>query len=254
MINLQINRNRLIWLFLAALTICALLITVHIFRPFSAAQTKPKQRTLSTQSTMIKPKHQPDLNTSSGTIHKNVITTVFWVGEIASDDNGYISNEASAWDEQWKQNYGGEDNPSGANSFTPKQNSFYVALPYNDIDQNGNRKATAEHCPNATNVKLQNYSWCKNSWLAINSLGRTVYAQWEDVGPYQEDDVAYVFESSLPKNKSGSAAGLDISPAVRDYLGVGDVSRASWRFVSPKDVPAGPWKRVITTSPGDLVE
>jgi hypothetical protein len=36
-------------------------------------------------------------------------------------------------------------------------------------------------------------------------------------------------------------AGLDVSPAVRDFLGLGDTDVTDWRFVDFEEVPHGPW-------------
>jgi hypothetical protein len=36
-------------------------------------------------------------------------------------------------------------------------------------------------------------------------------------------------------------AGLDISPAVRDYLGLKQTDVTDWRFVDFSEVPRGPW-------------
>jgi hypothetical protein len=189
--------------------------------------------------------------------HTNITTTYFWAGEQASADNGYIANTASAWDEQWAQHYGGQDAPAPRNgyypaAFTPKENPFYFALPYNDIANNGKRKSSAQNCPLASQKTV--YSWCKNSWIAIRHNGKTVFAQWQDVGPFEEDDTAYVFGAALPKNKQGSKAGLDVSPAVKDYLELQDVDKTDWTFVSATQVSSGPWKTIITTSTGTSVD
>ena len=188
--------------------------------------------------------------------HSGVTTTIFWVGEPADADNGFIANIASAWDGNWKQNFGGFDDPNNRNgyfpaAFTPKENPFYFALPYSDVTNSGTRKATAINCPLYASMKNQPYSWCKNSWIVIKHNGKTVYAQWEDVGPFEEDDTAYVFGSASPKNKQGSKAGLDVSPAVRDYLGLGDVDSCDWSFVTAGSVPAGAWTQVVSTDLGD---
>src|SRR6266478_2106823 len=60
-------------------------------------------------------------------IHKNITTTIFWVGESANSNNGYIANSASAWDANWQQHYGGIDYPVkrsgyGPSGFIPKEN------------------------------------------------------------------------------------------------------------------------------------
>jgi len=188
--------------------------------------------------------------------HTGVITTIFWVGENASGDNGYIANDASAWDDSWQQHFGGLDDPNRRNGFRtagfiPKENSFYIALPYSDVDDNGKRKPSATACPLAQLLRSQNVSWCKNSWVAIRHDSKIAYAQWEDVGPFKENDAAYVFDTAQPSNKRGAKAGLDVSPAVRDYLGLQDVDMSDWTFVSEQNVPDGPWKQTITMSTGD---
>jgi hypothetical protein len=184
-------------------------------------------------------------------VHANIISTIFWVGEPADASNANISNAESAWDGNWQTHYGGFDDPDHRNgyypaTFTPNENPFYFALPYNDLDANGHRKATASNCPNTS----AGVSWCKNAWIKITKGAKVSYAQWQDVGPLQEDDTAYVFGTAAPKNTWGAKAGVDVSPAVRDYLGLADVDRVSWNFVSAASVPAGPWKNIVTSSPG----
>jgi hypothetical protein len=186
--------------------------------------------------------------------HPGITTTWFYVGEPADADNDFISNAPSAWDGQWEAHYGGPDTPTGRNGyypagFTPKENPFYFALPYRDIADSGARKPDAGNCP-LKNLSSK-YSWCKNGWIAIRHGNKVVYAQWEDVGPNNEDDGAYVFGSSKPTNTFDARAGLDVSPAIRDYLGIGDVSTNDWTFVSASQVPAGPWSTIVTSSLGD---
>jgi hypothetical protein len=38
-------------------------------------------------------------------------------------------------------------------------------------------------------------------------------------------------------------AGLDVSPAVRDYLGLKGKDVCDWKFVEARDVPNGPWTK-----------
>jgi hypothetical protein len=184
-------------------------------------------------------------------LHQNIKTTIFWVGEAAGPDNANISNAESAWDGNWQTHFGGFDDPDNRNgyhpaAFTPLENPFYFALPYNDLNDNGDRKASAANCPNVGG----SVSWCKNAWIKITKGSKVAYAQWEDVGPLKEDDVAYVFGTAAPANTWGAKAGLDVSPAVRDYMGLSDVDVVSWTFVAASSVPAGPWKQIVTTSPG----
>ncbi len=90
----------------------------------------------------------------------------------------------------------------------------------------------------------------KNKWIMITKEDKTVYAQWEDAGPYTYDDVSYVFGNNLPKNISVNHSGLDVSPAVSDYIGLYSDNNnvVSWQFVDSDQVPDGPWKKIITTS------
>ena len=192
--------------------------------------------------------------------HENFSTTVFWIGETASADNGFIANDDSTWDECWKEHYGGIDDPAQRNGFlpagfTPKENPFYVALPYNDLDSNGDRKGNVpDLIPWAkTAVIPPTESAVKNRWLKIVSATATCYAQWEDVGPFQENDARYVFGPSRPRNPVNNHAGLDVSPAVRDCLSIADgITPTSWRFVEANEVPIGPWTTIVTTSQLDF--
>jgi hypothetical protein len=200
-------------------------------------------------------KTTPPAVSSRYPIHKNITTTFFWAGEEAGKDNKNISNLPSAWDEQWVKHFGGVDDPDKRSGFfpvkfVPKENPFYFALPYNDFDNNGNRKKEVfSLIPWAGQKKwTDNESVCKNRWIKIMKGGKAAYAQWQDVGPFKEDDHGYVFGTAAPKSKTNNNAGLDISPAVKDYLGLSDIDKTDWQFVDPADVPGGPWKKIVTTS------
>lgn len=185
---------------------------------------------------------------------KQAIATVFWVGEVGSDDNGHIPNLKSAWDQHWLEHYGGVDDPSDRCgyqpcTFMPLENPFYVALPYDDMTEGGARKSAASIIPWKAGAARK--SSLKNRWIAIRANGVTCYAQWQDVGPFESDDAAYVFgDAAEPRNKQGEAAGIDLSPAVRDCLQVPSVAQVSWRHVDDTAVPDGPWRKVVTTRPG----
>lgn len=191
-------------------------------------------------------------------VHKDITVSIFWVGELADNANDFISNKASAWDENWVDHFGGEDNPDNRNGFypadfTPKENPFYFALPYNDLDSQGDRKPQASQIVYWSGKRnwQPTESMCKNQWIKVSKSGLNAYAQWEDVGPFGEDDAAYVFGNAAPSNTEKSAAGLDVSPAVRDYLNLSGIDNVDWQFVSENDVPSGPWKQIITTHNGD---
>jgi len=184
-------------------------------------------------------------------LHKNISTTYFWAGEEADKDNKNISNLPSAWDDDWTAHFGGVDDPKHRDGyfpskFTPKENPFYFALPYNDFNSKGKQKNDPEAIAIWGKPKKGD-SICKNQWIKITHAGKTVYAQWEDVGPFGENDKAYVFGGATPKSKENSHAGLDVSPAVHDYLGLSDVDKTDWQFVDASDVPDGPWKKIVTT-------
>jgi|GEM_PF-1636038 len=172
-------------------------------------------------------------------LHKKIRTTYFWAGEDASGDNYGISNNSSCWDENWDKH-------------CEKENSFYFALPYNDFDENGDRKKEALQVIPWAGEKSWNdtESMCKNRWIKIVHNGKVAYAQWEDAGPCDdaggcgESDKNYVFGTANPKFK----VGLDISPAVKSQLGLDDEDETDWQFVDEKDVPDGPWKKVVTKS------
>jgi hypothetical protein len=188
-------------------------------------------------------------------IHSNISTTWFYVGEPADSDDRGIPNLQSAWDDHWQLHYGGVDSPRNRNGylpagFTPKQNPFYIALPYDDFTDKGSRKTDAlDVVPWARqNAFGADDSYLKNRWVKISKDGRSVYAQWEDVGPFGEDDASYVFGLSKPKNILNDQAGLDVSPAVRDALSLSDLDTTDWQFVDAAQVPPGPWKTTVTTS------
>jgi hypothetical protein len=90
----------------------------------------------------------------------------------------------------------------------------------------------------------------KGRWIQIHRNGRSCYAQWEDCGPWVTDDWEYVFGNKPPKTKQNGAAGLDISPSVRDYLGLKSGQKVHWRFVEDGQVPYGPWKKYGQPAPG----
>jgi hypothetical protein len=196
------------------------------------------------------PKQAPPVPGDRFPWKKEIVTTVFWIGEEPTANNP-VPNHSSCWDGNWGKNYGGFDNPNpGARrdyvpvKFTPRQNPFYCALPYND-------KARTGHRPEAPTVvpwfkeayQGPGVSTCKGRWIAIRKGNRTVYAQWEDAGPFRTDHWQYVFGNERPKPNLNKGAGLDVSPAVRDYLGLKDTDVTDWKFVDFSEVPSGPWAK-----------
>jgi len=146
-------------------------------------------------------------------------------------------------------------------SVRPAENPFYLDLPYDDVN---NKTAFKDRCSvvpwasqyPASDCKNAGFSYLKNHWVAITGPnGATCYGQIEDAGPFKYDDEAYVFGTAKPQSKQANNAGLDVSPALNGCLGFkeldGDSDRVSWRFVDALQVPAGPWTRIVTSSPVD---
>src|SRR5712691_23965 len=180
-----------------------------------------------------------------------IVTTVFWIGEAPAGNNP-VPNHASSWDKDWAKSYGGFDDPNPAHrsdfmpvKFTPRQNPFYCALPYNDKAGTGHRPEAPQVVPWFKEAyQGPGVSTCKGRWIAIRKGNRTVYAQWEDAGPFRTDHWQYVFGEERPKPNLNKGAGLDVSPAVRDYLGLSETDVTDWRFVDFSEVPRGPWSTV----------
>ena len=57
--------------------------------------------------------------------------------------------------------------------------------------------------------------------------------------------VVVEFDSAFENNK----AGIDVSPAVRDYLGLKSGGKLHWRFVEFGGVPRGPWSWYGSNNP-----
>jgi len=185
---------------------------------------------------------------------KQAYTTCFWVGEPSDKENAYIPNDCSYWDDEWMKHFGGVDDPDPRDGyhpakFTPKQNPFYFALPYGERDDNDRLKENAEQVPwyaewrqgKATEPLL------KNRWIRIVHGRKECYAQWADVGPNEEDDWEWVFgQSTRPKSSFNQHAGLDLSPACWQVLGMEDNDWTQWEFVDESAVPDGPWREIVT--------
>ena len=178
---------------------------------------------------------------------RGITATVFWIGEEASERNP-SANHASAWDANWEANYGGADHPGSRNGFAPagfkpRLNPFYIALPFNDLTFNGTSSGqAAEILPWHWKPSQQaGSSICKGQWLAIHYRGKVCYAQWEDCGPFYADDWKYVFGGHTPKANPNGYSGIEVSPAVRDFLAIRSGYRVSWKFAKQQDVPEGPW-------------
>lgn len=202
----------------------------------------------------------PTENLTTYPLHTGIVATVFWVGE--PQGNGSSEDNAlSAWDDAWESHYGGYDDYINRNgyypvAFIPKENPFYLDLPYNDFTNNGTRR------PNALEVipwsKERDWnddeSLMKNRWVKIKRNDNICYGQIEDAGPYVYNDYNYVFgvNNERPQSTRANNAGMDVSPALRDCLKFNGLNNADnkvdWQFVDFVDVPDGPWRQIITSS------
>lgn len=210
----------------------------------------------------VTPKAKPRVYTPSTYRHRSmprsffpwkrdITATIFWIGERPTANNP-TPNHKSSWDTRWEVNYGGYDDPNPANrtkgyrprGFIPGQNPFYVALPYNDVQSAGRTKPEARRVIPwfKDRFKGEGKTTLKGQWLVIRYKDRFCFAQWEDCGPFVTDDWQYVFGRARPKNASNNGAGIDLSPAVRDYLKLKSGAKVDWRFVKTSEIRNGPWK------------
>ncbi|HSE29279.1 MAG TPA: hypothetical protein VLA77_01705 [Candidatus Saccharimonadales bacterium] len=204
--------------------------------------------------------------TSTYPDHTNIIATIFYGGEVESEDNNWQTNEETAYCSDWKHCFGGVDDPDsrqhdGAwpSGFKPRENPFYASLPCNEFNENGETSgfmAIKNQIPWSTD--RPEGSALKNRWVQITLNDKTVYAQIEETGPFEtgsetENDCEYVFSTTdqRPKTQFGLKAGLDVSPATALALGLNidaGFGVVDWRFVDDNDVPIGPWREIVTTS------
>ncbi len=171
----------------------------------------------------------------------NIVTTFFWIGNNTTNYSP-SGNFKSAWDTRWQKNYGGDDCPNERIGYRPKNffpelNPFYVALPFNDVAHPEKRPMVPWFDPAKPVSRWQ--SIVRGKWVAVLFRGKFAFGTWEDVGPFRTDHAEYVFGNERPRTPTG--AGLDVSPAIRDYLGLSGRDITHWRFVDDHEVPPGPW-------------
>ena len=183
---------------------------------------------------------------------QDIVTTLFYVGQ---------ENRSSCWDPKWSEHFGGFDHPDAKKrlfengdyrprDFVPRLNPFYFALPYNDVEKKGT-KAEARACIPwfGTAFVTEGTSVLRDRWIAVRRNGRIAYAQWSDCGPFRTNHWQYVFGNERPRPNDNGGAGLNVSPAVRDYLGLQSTDVTDWRFVEAREVPPGPWRRYGENNP-----
>ncbi len=163
-----------------------------------------------------------------------VTSTVFRAGENAIQGGG-IANYRSAWDSRWLEHFGADG---------LGQNPWYVALPVNDVSSfHTTKPEAAKFIPWFRSAYIRpGQSVCKGRWVEIRKRNRSCWAQWEDVGPFHVDSWSYVFGNDQPEPNRNRNTGIDLSPAVQMYLGLGGIDQVSWRFTEFNGVPSrGPW-------------
>lgn len=206
--------------------------------------------------------------------HTRIVATTFWVGEIFDPNAADGSQVYSTYDDRWMANYGGCDGVQDGNTcetekrvaangyfptrMAPRQNPFYLDLPFDDVNDPGAAARRDQVIPWASDPAYAaaaadpDASLMKNRWVEIRKGAQVCFGQIEDAGPGQYDDARYVFGDSdaRPRNKRYNGAGMDVSPALNGCLGFselnGEDDQVSWRFVEEADVPAGPWLDVVT--------
>lgn len=209
-------------------------------------------------------------------LHTGIVATTFWVGEIFDPNAADGSQMLSTYDADWFANYGGCDGIASAgvcttekrvasngyfpSSMTPKQNPFYLDLPYDDVNDPTGFKNRGSVIPWANDpgyagkANDRSVSFMKNRWVKLMKGTRTCYGQIADAGPGQYHDATYVFGSgdARPANTRYGGAGMDVSPALNGCLGFaslnGQSDKVDWQFVEAEDVPPGPWLKITSNS------
>ena len=92
--------------------------------------------------------------------------------------------------------------------FVPQQNPFYIALPYNDILHGDHKPEASQVVPWFKRPIRDRENQCSRAdgWRSVSAT-RTVYAQWEDCGPFRTDHWQYVFGNERPKPNLNRGAG-----------------------------------------------
>ena len=119
-----------------------------------------------------------------------IITTIFWIGERPSGNNP-VPNDRSSWDRNWYYSYGGYDTPDpGARrnfipvNFVPRQNPFYVALPYNDVEGGRTKAEASEVIPWFKQAFVRDgQTVLKGRWISIRHGNRVCYFSGKIVAP-----------------------------------------------------------------------
>jgi hypothetical protein len=170
--------------------------------------------------------------------HYDITATMFWLGEEAGPDNGWISNVSTAWE----------------SPVADSVNEWYIAVPYNDmeyVDGQTQNKAEVVQIPWYDESLAEGYdfySYIKNRWIMVQAGDKVAYGQIVDSGPHGEELFDYVINGGAFSNPASSNnAGIDLSPVMTEHLGLDGRDPVDWKFVEESEVPEGPWKEHIET-------
>jgi hypothetical protein len=200
-------------------------------------------------------------------VHVRVPASVFRIGVLVPGQGDDGQSLRSGWDRNWAAHFGGCDGYGSVGAacrsdlagrtppdwfpraLVPKENPFYVGLPYNDLDDPGRRAAIPWAHDQAYREHLADpsFSLLKNRWVQVTGPTGSCYAQVEDTGP-GPSDAAYVLGVARPAHTPA----INLSPSLARCVGVTDASpaaRVDWAFVDRP--PAGPWTAVPTTRQSD---
>lgn len=193
-------------------------------------------------------------------VHTHIKTTYVSAGAPAGAGDLGQTNTEARWYNDWTKHQCGVDLKGTRTIVLPGcDNLYYFALPCSDVGMDGNwDRAVIAKSP--WKQSTPESSAFKNHWIAVTYGSKTVYAQWEDTGPYYQSDCDYVFGQKRPAQEGPEAinaefSALDISPrAFADLTGgnldIGEI-QTSWVFVPDDQVPDGPWRQNVTTSGPD---
>lgn len=235
-----------------AVLVIATLVSIPALGP--GASTQPDVLGANNLNQGAEPEVTAVSNTSTKDypLHTGITTTVFWIGEEPSSDNEEISNLETEWDPDPVKRLGYVDSPNLARlpsghliGRTPGHNDFYCALPLGEFDESGvvESERAASFWANEAKGLGESLSLFKGRWVQVEHAGKTALLQVIDTGPFSWSDHSYVWGNSKPSNKTGLAAGIDISPAAAAYLGIDGSASVNWRFIDPSEAEklTGPW-------------
>jgi hypothetical protein len=74
-----------------------------------------------------------------------------------------------------------------------------------------------------------------------SSRGRVLLRPVGGCGALRGGSLAICFWRRSATRRTATRAGIDLSPAVRDFLKLRSGAKVEWRFVDERDVPHGPW-------------